>query len=492
MKRNIKSRVREEKVLSDKKMKGRRLRALCTAVILGSVTLGGLSAHAVDIYSPEEFINPDNYSDSSVLNIQDNINLESANLSGLIQNAINVQIVGTGKDGYAIGGSIYNSDNDGRDTILAYGHYTLVNGSGLTFSDANLTTSTVVFGDSDRGGLYSESADWNLSGGLVQNVSGGTLTVQNSKFDTGLSIDVTRRNDRSVNARINGGIFDNGAGKTTIETSDFTGNAISNSAKKIGEVTLFTPNKNGSAIESHINGGLISNASGGLITLNGSNLSSNGITASSSNNHADFNPVVWDAKENCDGDTSEAYVSGGLLNNGGTLTINGGSISYNNISATASSLSSDVTIASVLGGVLYNTGTATLGGGLTISVNSVTYSASRNDGGDTTTNAYGGVVYNVADATLNLGNVTISKNSVSGVAGNVAGGAIYNLGSMVLGETGASEAELVLRENFVSGGSGSASGGAIYSAGESNLSNGKITFANNYATSNSADASGGA
>lgn len=492
MKRNIKSRVREEKVLSDKKMKGRRLRALCTAVILGSVTLGGLSAHAVDIYSPEEFINPDNYSDSSVLNIQDNINLESANLSGLIQNAINVQIVGTGKDGYAIGGSIYNSDNDGRDTILAYGHYTLVNGSGLTFSDANLTTSTVVFGDSDRGGLYSESADWNLSGGLVQNVSGGTLTVQNSKFDTGLSIDVTRRNDRSVNARINGGIFDNGAGKTTIETSDFTGNAISNSAKKIGEETLFTPNKNGSAIESHINGGLISNASGGLITLNGSNLSSNGITASSSNNHADFNPVVWDAKENCDGDTSEAYVSGGLLNNGGTLTINGGSISYNNISATASSLSSDVTIASVLGGVLYNTGTATLGGGLTISVNSVTYSASRNDGGDTTTNAYGGVVYNVADATLNLGNVTISKNSVSGVAGNVAGGAIYNLGSMVLGETGASEAELVLRENFVSGGSGSASGGAIYSAGESNLSNGKITFANNYATSNSADASGGA
>ena len=495
MKRTIKSRVREEKVLSDKKMKGRRLRALCTTVILGSVTLGGLSAHAVDIYSPEEFINPDNYSDSSVLNIQDNINLESANLSGLIQNAINVQIVGTGKDGYAIGGSIYNSDNDGRDTILAYGHYTLVNGSGLTFSDANLTTSTVVFGDSERGGLYSESADWNLSGGLVQNVSGGTLTVQNSKFDTGLSIDVTRRNDRSVNARINGGIFDNGAGKTTIETSDFTENAISNSAKKIGEETLFTPNQNGSAIESHINGGLISNASGGLITLNDSNLSSNVITASSSNNHADYNPLVWEAKENCDGDTSEAYVSGGLLNNGGTLTINGGndvSISSNKISATASSLSSDVTIASVLGGVLYNTGTATLGGDLTISENSVTYSASRNDGGDTTTNAYGGVVYNVADATLNLGNVTISKNSVSGVAGNVAGGAIYNLGSMVLGETGASEAELVLSENFVSGGSGSASGGAIYSAGESNLSNGKITFANNYATSNSADASGGA
>lgn len=492
MKRTIKSRVREEKVLSDKKMKGRRLRALCTAVILGSVTLGGLSAHAVDIYSPEEFINPDNYSDSSVLNIQDNINLESANLSGLIQNAINVQIVGTGKDGYAIGGSIYNSDNDGRDTILAYGHYTLVNGSGLTFSDANLTTSTVVFGDSDRGGRYSESADWNLSGGLVQNVSGGTLTVQNSKFDTGLSIDVTRRNDRVVNSRINGGIFDNGAGKTTIETSDFTENAISNSAKKIGEETLFTQNQNGSAIESHINGGLISNASGGLITLNDSNLSSNGITASSSNNHADYNPLVWEDKENCDGDTSEAYVSGGLLNNGGTLTINGGSISSNNISATASSLSSDVTIASVLGGVLYNTGTATLGGDLTISANSVTYSASRNDGGDTTTNAYGGVVYNVADATLNLGNVTISKNSVSGVAGNVAGGAIYNLGSMVLGETGASEAELVLSENFVSGGSGSASGGAIYSAGESNLSNGKITFANNYATSNSADASGGA
>ena len=491
MKRTIKSRVREEKVLSDKKMKGRRLRALCTAVILGSVTLGGLSAHAVDISNQSDLINSANYTDGSVLNIRDNINLESANLSGLIQNAINVQILGTGKDGYAIGGSIYNSDNDGDSTILDYGHYTLVNGSGLTFSDANVTTETSIVGEPDRGGQLTESADWNLSGGLVQNVSGGTLTVQNSKFDTGLSIDVTRRNKRVVNSRINGGIFDNGAGTTQIETSDFTGNAISNSANKTGNETLFTQNQNGSAIESHINGGLISNASGGSITLAESNLTSNVITASSSNNHADYT-WVWEDEENCDGDTSEAYVSGGLLNNGGTLTINGGSISSNTISATASSLSSDVTIASVLGGVLYNTGTATLGGNLTISENSVTYSARRNDDGATTTNAQGGVVYNVADATLNLGNVTISKNSVSGGAGNVAGGAIYNLGSMVLGETGASEAELVLSENFVSGGSGSALGGAIYSGGESNLSNGKITFANNYATSNSADASGGA
>ena len=492
MKRTIKSRVREEKVFSDKNKKGRRLRALCTAVILGSVTLGGLSAHAVDISNQSDLINSANYTDGSVLNIRDNINLESANLSGLIQNAINVQILGTGKDGYAIGGSIYNSDNDGDSTILDYGHYTLVNGSGLTFSDANVTTETSIVGEPDRGGQLTESADWNLSGGLVQNVSGGTLTVQNSKFDTGLSIDVTRRNNRVVNSRINGGIFDNGAGTTQIETSDFTGNAISNSANKTGNETLFTQNQNGSAIESHINGGLISNASGGLITLNDSNLSSNVITASSSNNHADYNPWVWEDDVNCDGDTSEAYVSGGLMNNGGTLTINGGNIRNNTISATASSLSSDVTIASVLGGVLYNTGTATLGGNLTISENSVTYSARRNDDGATTTNAQGGVVYNVADATLNLGNVTISKNSVSGGAGNVAGGAIYNLGSMVLGETGASEAELVLSENFVSGGSGSASGGAIYSAGESNLSNGKITFANNYATSNSADASGGA
>ena len=122
MKRTIKSRVREEKVLSDKKMKGRRLRALCTAVILGSVTLGGLSAHAVDISNQSDLINPGNYTDGSTLNILNPINLTDADFRDSISGAVKVVIDGGNNE--ISGGNnvdvsaIWSSDKESGDDSL--------------------------------------------------------------------------------------------------------------------------------------------------------------------------------------------------------------------------------------------------------------------------------------------------------------------------------------------------------------------------------------
>ena len=264
MKRTIKSRVREEKVLSDKKMKGRRLRALCTAVILGSVTLGGLSAHAVDISNQSDLINPGNYTDGSTLNILNPINITDADFRDSISGAVKVVIDGGNNEIY--GGNIdekvsaiWSSDQESGDDSLETGHYTIqANGAEVTFQNINWNTSTEVHGDAYVG---SGGRSWNIDGGIVQNQS-GKLNVTDSSFSTNLSISLNRQGNYASNTYINGGIIDNfsdGAGTTgvVISGTNFNSNNISVNAVRVGSPTDWN---SGAEAHAEINGGILRNA----------------------------------------------------------------------------------------------------------------------------------------------------------------------------------------------------------------------------------------
>ena len=439
MKRTIKSRVREEKVLSDKKMKGRRLRALCTAVILGSVTLGGLSAHAVDIIDQGSLINSDNYVNGSVLNIQQAIELVNNDdiraYFPIINNSSAVTINGNNN---AITGSIYNQDEDGN---LDYGHYSIQDsGSSLSFENINWNTSTEV-----HGGAYvgSGGRSWNIYGGVVQNQS-GKLNVTDSSFSTDLSISLDRQGNYVSSTYINGGIIDNlsdGAGSTgvVISGTDFNSNNISVNAVRLGSPTIWTA---GAEAHAEINGGILRNASdGNTMSVTGGSISSNVINAIADNNSDYF---IGDA----DGNTANASIWGALINNAGKIYIQGVEIFGNKASVSAESIeNADTVTANVYGGVLYNEGTATIGGNTTISGNSISYNANQGTG-----SALGGAIYNVGN--LTLGDVIFSNNTQNGTLNDIYGAAnsVINVSGRAEIGSGLQSADATAKINIQKGG----------------------------------------
>ena len=439
MKRTIKSRVREEKVLSDKKMKGRRLRALCTAVILGSVTLGGLSAHAVDIIDQGSLINSDNYVNGSVLNIQQAIELvNNDDIRAYFPIINNSSVVTINGNNYAITGSIYNQDEDGN---LDYGHYSIQDsGSSLSFENINWNTSTEVHGDAYVG---SGGRSWNIYGGVVQNQS-GKLNVTDSSFSTDLSISLDRQGNYVSSTYINGGIIDNlsdGAGSTgvVISGTDFNSNNISVNAVRSGSPTIWTA---GAEAHAEINGGILRNASdGNTMSVTGGSISSNVINAIADNNSDYF---IGDA----DGNTANASIWGALINNAGKIDIQGVEISGNTASVSAESIeNADTVTANVYGGVLYNEGTATIGGNTTISGNSISYNANQGTG-----SALGGAIYNAGN--LTLGDVIFSNNTQNGTLNDIYGAAnsVINVSGRAEIGSGLQSADATAQINIQNGG----------------------------------------
>lgn len=443
MKRTIKSRVREEKVFSDKKMKGRRLRALCTAVILGSVTLGGLSAHAVDIIDQGSLINSDNYVNGSVLNIQQAIELVNNDdiraYFPIINNSSAVTINGNNN---AITGSIYNQDEDGN---LDYGHYSIQDsGSSLSLENVNWNTSTEVHGDAYVG---SGGRSWNIYGGVVQNQS-GKLNVTDSSFSTNLSISLNRQGDYVSSTYINGGIIDNlsdGAGSTgvVISGTDFNSNNISVNAVRSGSPTIWTA---GAEAHAEINGGILRNASdGNTMSVTGGSISSNVINAIADNN-SDYD--VWPWPDEAEGNTANASIWGALINNAGKIDIQGVEILGNTASVSAESIeNADTVIANVYGGVLYNEGTATIGGNTEISGNSISYNANQGTG-----SALGGAIYNAGN--LTLGDVKFSNNTQNGTLNDIYGAAnsVINVSGRTEIGSGLQSADSTAKINIQKGG----------------------------------------
>lgn len=450
MKRTIKSRVREEQVFSDKKMKGRRLRALCTAVILGSVTLGGLSAHAVDIYNADDFTNSANYTDGSTLNILNPIQLTDADFRDSISGAVKVVIDGGNNEIY--GGNIdekvsaiWSSDQESGDDSLETGHYTIqANGAEVTFQNINWNTSTVVHGDAYVG---SGGRRWNIYGGVVQNQS-GKLNVTDSSFSTNLSISLDRQGDYVSSTYINGGIIDNlsdGAGSTgvVISGTDFDSNNISVNAVRLGSPTIWTA---GAEAHAEINGGILRNASdGNTMSVTGGSISSNEINAIADNN-SDYD--VWLMPDEADGNTANASIWGALINNAGKIDIQGVEIFGNKASVSAESIeNADTVIANVYGGVLYNEGTATIGGNTTISGNSISYNANQGTG-----SALGGAIYNAGN--LTLGDVIFSNNTQNGTLNDIYGAAnsVINVSGRAEIGSGLQSADATAKINIQNGG----------------------------------------
>ena len=377
-------------------------KALLTAIILGTVAFGGLTAKAadVDITNQAGLTNSANYANGNVLNIRQPIELNNAQLP-IINNASTVTINGNGN---AITGSLFLYNNDNEDDLTS-GHYTIQDAASvLNLNNVNFATMTTASGNAQWG--INDSRNWNVYGAIVQNMS-GNLNILDSQFSNGgLSVNLERDGSYFSRAYINGGFIDNQA-ISKITNTNFNDNTVSNTASRTDRYTAFTQ---GEEARAEIKGGLIKNAndtSTSTMEIKDSSIKDNTIKAEAKNDSTRMgvNPG--------DNNTAHSAIYGGIINNAGTIDIQGVTISGNSANATAESVENSNTVtANVYGGVLYNEGTATIGGNTTISGNSISYNA--NDG---TGSALGGAIYNTG--TLNLGNVTFSNNKQNGALNDI-------------------------------------------------------------------------
>lgn len=127
---------------------GGRLKALCTALLLGGITFGGgYAAQAIDITDQIGLTDVANYITGNQLHIKNPIALDGTAAFPVISSA-NVEIYGNDN---AITGAIYQYSNDGRDP-LEYGHYVIGSDSDVLFDGMNFATETTIAASAGVGG----------------------------------------------------------------------------------------------------------------------------------------------------------------------------------------------------------------------------------------------------------------------------------------------------------------------------------------------------
>ena len=392
---------------------GGSLKALCTAVILGTVTLSGLSARAADIYTQGDFTNSGNYADGSILNVLNPINLTDADFRNSISGAVKVVIDGGNNND--ITGTIWASDQESGDDSLQTGHYTIqANGSDVTFQNMSWKTNTTI----DNDGRPYSGRNWSVFGGVVQNMAElGTLNITNSTFSSSLNIEQVRSGAAFAHSYINGGIIDN-MGTANISATNFNKNEIHSTSVRD---TLSTAATSDEAI-AEVNGGLIRNAyETSTMTITGGTISDNTVAATADSQRR------WTYRNS---DQVVATLRGGMIYNAGELEIKGTTITGNIAGAiTNNNTDRGESTASAHGGVFYNEGILTIGDDTKISGNQVFYTMEDNGSAE----ALGGAIYNTG--TLNLGDVIFSNNLHQDEALND----IYTTANSVINVTGRAE-----------------------------------------------------
>lgn len=449
MRKNTKSNVKEVKSFEKRGFPGGGgLKTLCTAVILGTFTLCGMSAHATDIYTQGDLTNSANYSDGSVLNVLNPINLSNVDFRNSINGAVKVVIDGGNND---ITGTIWASDQDSGDNSLQTGHYTIqANGANVTFQNMSWKTDTNISND----GWRTRSRSWTTSGGIAQNA--GTLNITNSTFSSSLNIEQTRTTSAYAHSYINGGIIDN-TGTTIITDTDFNNNEIkATSVRDENSVAVASVDE---AI-AEVNGGLISNtAANSTMTITGGTISGNKVAAT-----VESQRRGWTGN-----DIIHSTLRGGMIYNVGNLEIKGTSITGNEAGAIANNNTDGESIANAYGGIFYNEGTLTIGDGTEISGNRLFYSMQDNGSAE----ALGGAIYNTG--TLNLGDVTFSNNKHHDEALND----IYATANSVINVTGRSEIGSGLQSADTTAQINVQNGGNLVLVGKQTLADGTETIGDN-------------
>ncbi len=394
---------------------GGSLKALCTAVILGSITFGGLAVNAADVLDQAGLVNSVNYADGSTLNVLNPITLQDADFRNSISGAVNVVIDGGNNE---ITGSIWEDDTSVSEFSgdLLYGHYVVqTDGANITFQNMNWKTESTI---GDVHDAY-HSRIYSLYGGVVQN-SAGVLNVFDSTYSTTLNFKQIRSGAEIARSYLYGGIIDN-SGTLNINNSKFDSNKIAVESVRDNMSTTVVTQEPPHAV-AEIYGGLIRNTGeNSTVTISGGSISNNEVAATADSQR------IWTYMNN---DQVVATLRGGMIYNAGELEIKGTTITGNIAGAiTNNNTGRGDSTASAHGGVFYNEGILTIGDDTNISGNQVFYTMEDNGSAE----ALGGAIYNTG--TLNLGDVIFSNNLHQDEALND----IYTTANSVINVTGRAE-----------------------------------------------------
>lgn len=289
-------------------------------------------------------------------------------------------------------------------------------------------------------------------GGAIYNLSGGTINVDSTLFESNYSGGASAYGGAIANgylssaistAYINNSIFKNNYG---VADPFGQGGAIYNN----GNIEI----NNTQFIENHLQG------SSGSLLLGGALYNSGNMTVNSSS----FDGNYFN-------EAAQMSVSGSAIANTGTLNI-ANSVFTNNKSAIG-----DGSVIS--GGTIYNANSATIEGSV--------FSNNESNGGSQGTNIYGGVINNYTDSsTLVIKNSTFNSNvSVAGEGDRAWGGVIYNDGDATIENS-------TIENNFISGGNNTTvQGGAIYNTANGTVNIIGSNIENNKTVSTSENALGG-
>lgn len=289
-------------------------------------------------------------------------------------------------------------------------------------------------------------------GGAIYNLSGGTINVDSTLFESNYSGGASAYGGAIANgylssaistAYINNSIFKNNYG---VADPFGQGGAIYNN----GNIEI----NNTQFIENHLQG------SSGSLLLGGALYNSGNMTVNSSSFDGNyFNEAV------------QMSVSGSAIANTGTLNI------ANSVFTNNKSVIGDGSVIS--GGTIYNANSATIEGSV--------FSNNESNGGSQGTNIYGGVINNYTDSsTLIIKNSTFNSNvSVAGEGDRAWGGVIYNDGDATIENS-------TIENNSISGGNNTTvQGGAIYNTANGTVNIIGSNIENNKTVSTSENALGG-
>ncbi len=289
-------------------------------------------------------------------------------------------------------------------------------------------------------------------GGAIYNLSGGTINVDSTLFESNYSGGASAYGGAIANgylssaistAYINNSIFKNNYG---VADPFGQGGAIYNN----GNIEI----NNTQFIENHLQG------SSGSLLLGGALYNSGNMTVNSSS----FDGNYFN-------EAAQMSVSGSAIANTGTLNI------ANSVFTNNKSVIGDGSVIS--GGTIYNANSATIEGSV--------FSNNESNGGSQGTNIYGGVINNYTDSsTLVIKNSTFNSNvSVAGEGDRAWGGVIYNDGDATIENS-------TIENNFISGGNNTTvQGGAIYNTANGTVNIIGSNIENNKTVSTSENALGG-
>lgn len=289
-------------------------------------------------------------------------------------------------------------------------------------------------------------------GGAIYNLSGGTINVDSTLFESNYSGGASAYGGAIANgylssaistAYINNSIFKNNYG---VADPFGQGGAIYNN----GNIEI----NNTQFIENHLQG------NSGSLLLGGALYNSGNMTVNSSSFDGNyFNEAV------------QMSVSGSAIANTGTLNI------ANSVFTNNQSVIGDGSVIS--GGTIYNANSATIEGSV--------FSNNESNGGSQGTNIYGGVINNYTDSsTLIIKNSTFNSNvSVAGEGDRAWGGVIYNDGDATIENS-------TIENNSISGGNNTTvQGSAIYNTANGTVNIIGSNIENNKTVSTSENALGG-